>query len=134
MTDSFAVGQWVLGTPGLVVESLQIAPLKLKNGNPSVATTEACFCPFDLSSQQESATRKNLDLRLSEDWASMIENMETNIVNLVAGESERYVTQKLELEDVQQRFKSTLHKRGEYPHKYTCKGTYQGNLQCKILG
>ena len=32
MTDSFAVQQWVLGTPELVGESLQIAPLKLENG------------------------------------------------------------------------------------------------------
>ena len=92
------------------------------------------FCPFDLSSQQESATRKNIDLRLSEDWEKMIGEMESNLMNLVAGVSERYFTQKLELEDVQQRFKSTLHKHGEYPHKYTCKGTYQGCLQCKILG
>ena len=52
MTDYFEVEQWVLGTPELVGESLQIAPLKLKNGNPIVATTEACFCPFDLSSRK----------------------------------------------------------------------------------
>ena len=43
MIDSFAVEQWVLGTPELVAESLPIAPLNLKNGNPIVATTEACF-------------------------------------------------------------------------------------------
>ena len=115
MTDSFEVEQWVLGTPELVGDTLQIAPLKLKNGNPIVATTEACFCPFDLSSQQESATRKNLDLRLSEDWEKMIEEMESNLINLVVGDSEKYFTEKLEAEEIQQRFKSTLHKNGEYP-------------------
>ena len=118
MTDSFAVEQWVLGTPGLVGESLQVAPLKLKNGNPIVATTEACVCPFDLSSQQESATRKNLDLRLLEDWEKMIEEMESNRINLVVGGSEGYFNEKLEAEEIQQRFKSTLHKNGEYSQIY----------------
>ena len=118
MTDSFEVEQWVLGTPELVGDTLQIAPLKLKNGNPIVATTEACFCPFDLSSQKETATRKNLDLRLSEDWENRIENMESNLINLVVGDSEKYFTEKLEAEEIQQRFKSTLHKNGEYSQIY----------------
>ena len=30
MTDSFEVEQWVLGTPEMVGDTLQIAPLKLK--------------------------------------------------------------------------------------------------------
>ena len=110
MTDSFAMGPWVLGTPELEGESLQIAPLKLKDGNPIFATTEPCFCPFDLNSQPASAIRKNLDLRLSEDWENRIEKMESNLMNLVAGGSKRYFTEKLEAEEIQQRFKSTLHK------------------------
>ena len=104
MTDSFEVAQWVLETPELVGESLQIAPLKLTNGNPIVATTEECCCPFDLSSQQESANRKNLDLRLSQDWENRVENMGSNIINLVAGDSEKYFTEKLEAEEIPQRF------------------------------
>ena len=71
-----------------------------------------------MSSQQESATRKNLDLRLSEDWEKRIENMESNLINLVAGDSEKYFTEKLEAEEIQQRFKSTLHKNGEYSQIY----------------
>ena len=53
------------------------------------------FCPFGVSSQQESATRKNLELRLSEDWKNMLENMESIIVPLVDWYTERYVTRKL---------------------------------------
>ena len=76
------------------------------------------FCPFDLSSQQESATRKNLDLRLSEDWEKRIENMESKLINLVVGDSETYFTDKLEAEEIQQRFKSSLHIYGEYSPIY----------------
>ena len=44
INDCFSYSGTVgLGTPQLVGESLQIAPLKLKNGNPIVATTEECF-------------------------------------------------------------------------------------------
>ena len=112
---SWTVG---LGTPQLVGESLQIAPLKLKNGNPIVATTEECFCPFDLSSQQESAVRKNLDLRLSEDWEKRSEDMASNLINLVDGDSEKYLTEKLEAEEIQQRFKRSLHNNREYSPIY----------------
>ena len=88
MTGSLAVGQWVIGTTELVSDALQIAPLKLENGNPITATTETCCCPFDLGSQQGNATRKNLDLRLSQEWASRIDHMEHDLVNLVARESD----------------------------------------------
>ena len=72
------------------------------------------FCPFDLSSQKDSATRKNLDLRLSEDWENRNDNMESNLISLVVGDSEKQFTEKLAAEEIQQHFKGTLHKNGEY--------------------
>ena len=71
-----------------------------------------------MNSQQESAIRKNLDLRLSEDWEKRSEDMASNLINLVDGDSEKYLTEKLEAEEIQQRFKRSLHNNREYSPIY----------------
>ena len=114
MTDSLAVDSWCFGDATVVGDALRIVPLKTQNG-PITTTTEECHSPFDLSSQQDDANRKNLDLRLSQDWESKIECMEANVVYWVAQDPERYFDDALGEEDIQERFKSCLHKKLEYP-------------------
>ena len=55
---------------------------------PYCCNNRSMFRPFDLSSQKETATRNNLDLRLSEDWENRIEDMGSILINLVVGDSE----------------------------------------------
>jgi len=115
MTD--VVDKWCFGDATIVSDTLRIVPLKLQNG-PITMTTEECYSPFDLSSPQEDANRKNLVLRLSETWESKIECMEANIMYWVSKDPERYFTEALGEEEIQERFKSSLHKKGEYPAIY----------------
>ncbi len=114
MTDSLVVDKWCFGVPTIVSDTFRIVPLKTQNG-PIATTSEECFSPFELSSPQEDANRKNLDLRLSETWESKIECMEANIIYWVSQDPVRYFNEALGEEEIQERFKSCLHKKGEYP-------------------
>ena len=85
-------------------ETLRIVPLKTQNG-PITLTTEECYSPFELSSPQEDANRKNLDLRLSETWESKLECMEANVVYWVSQDPQRYFTEALGEEEIQENVK-----------------------------
>ena len=128
MTD--VVDKWCFGDATIVSDTLRIVPLKLQNG-PITMTTEECYSPFDLSSPQEDANRKNLVLRLSETWESKIECMEANIMYWVSKDPERYFTEALGEEEIQERFKSSLHKKGEYPANLRVKVQTKGACQAR---
>ncbi len=110
MTD--LIDNWCIGDATIVSDTLRIVPLNHQNG-PITLTTEECYSHFDLSSQHEDSNRKNLDLRLTEIWETKLECMEANIMYWVSQDPERYFSEAVGEDDIQERFKSCLHKKGE---------------------
>ena len=99
------VSNWKLGE---AVEKdtngLKFASLTTSAGGPIVLTLVGCVSPFELSSWQEDALVKNLDLRLDALTESKLECMQACI-------AEKYGLPKYNTEG----FKPFLHKREEYP-------------------
>ena len=114
--DTHIVSNWKLGEAVEAENGLRFAPLTTAGG-PIILTLAACVTPFELSSWQEDAFVKNLDLRLDALTESKLECMQACI-------AEKFGLPKYNTEG----FKPFLHKNGEYPANIRVKIQTAGGL------
>ena len=72
-------------------------------------------CPFGIKSWEEDTTRKNLEIRCTEELETFFGSLDEWAIAYIAQNSARLLKKELSEQSVRENYKSTLNKRADYP-------------------
>ena len=122
------VKTWKFG-PALGESDVKSYPLTM-GGMDLVLNIQGCLSPFDPSSLNGSA-RKTLTLRLPKIWDDPFGGVESELVKEVATKSQTLFGEKLNEEQLLERYKPIARKVGEYPRQLRAKLNTDGFYACR---
>ena len=89
-------------------------------------------CPFGIKSWEEDTTRKNLEIRCTEELETFFGSFDEWAIAYIAQNSARLLKKELSEQSVRENYKSTLNRRADYPALLRTKVNTQGTREVRF--